>query len=58
MRVVTGLGRRGRNAIHDVSILLFSHRPTQNPRSEHTGNIRIWVIYDFLKLVSVLRMVI
>lgn len=56
--VVTGLGRGGRNVNHAVSILLFSHRPTQNPRSEHTSKVRIWVIYDFLKLVSVLRMVI
>lgn len=50
--VVTELGKGGRNANHAVSILVFSHRPTQNPRSEHTVKVKIWITSDFLKLVN------
>lgn len=47
--VATGWEKGGRNANHAFSVLVFSHRPTQNPRSELTGGINILDQICFLK---------
>lgn len=46
------LGKGGRIAKHAVFILVFSYKPTPNPRSEHTGEVKIWIKSAFLKLMN------
>lgn len=46
------LGKGGRIAKRAVFILVFSYKPTPNPRSEHTGEVKIWIKSAFLKLMN------